>query len=438
MNKFCIALLLGVITTGCSSTKGTRFDRVESYQLNDVEQSSYAAYQKDVKARLWDNWQALLDSESDLPAGSIVPGVDDYTIKQLVELLAPTDSEPGTQCRFADGNSRGMLLIHGLYDSPYTMHDLEAYFRSQCFFTRSILLPGHGTRPGSLLKIKTEDWVNAVNFAIGELAAEVDNNVYIAGFSTGGALAINSAFESSVVNGLFLFAPALKVDAAAAYQAKKLGLDWVPFHKLADKDVIKYESITLDSAIAVDGLAKMVKSKLKSHGSDLTIPVFLVVAENDYTIKSETAIDMFREGRFGRNAEMFIYSPDKISEGNPDKHVPTYINSRFVHQQNGKQFMIADYSHMALTLKPDDAHYGLQGAYQYCLQYVFDPKQRKICEDVSLEFPNVCFGERRVIGSASYTQCSGPDQVVRRLTSNPQFEELTQYMDAFIRRYIDR
>lgn len=436
MNKFWLILLCGLIATACSTTRGSRFELVEEYQMNDINQSSYAEYQKEAKDRLRENWRALLASNVDLPDSSIIPGVDDYAIDKLVELHAPTDSGHEARCQFEDGKPRGMLLIHGLYDSPYTMHDLEAYFRSKCFFTRSILLPGHGTRPGSLLKIKYENWIDAVNFSIAELAKEVDGNVYIAGFSTGGALALHSALENNLVKGIFLFAPALKVDAGLAYKAKKLGLEWVPLHRLADKDVIKYESITLDSAIAVDRLAKMVKSKLEADGLNLTTPVFLVVAENDYTIKSATAIELFREGRFGGNAEMFIYSPVSVSEGDPDKRMPTYISSRFLHRQGGKQFMVADYSHMALTLRSDDEHYGLQGRYKYCLQYFIDPAKRKMCEDDTLEFPAVCFGERKVSGSETYTQCSGPDKVVRRLTSNPQFEGLTKYMDAFISRHI--
>ncbi len=168
------------------------------------------------------------------------------------------------------------------------------------------------------------------------------------------------------------------------------------------------------------------------------IPVFLVVAENDYTIKAETAIELFHEGRFGEDAEMFIYSPDKENEDDPGEYIPTYINSRFVHQQNGKQFMIADYSHMALTLRPDDAHYGLEGAYKYCLQYFLDSAKQRMCKDVAMALTDVCFGERKMIGSEIYAQCSEPGQIVRRLTSNPQFEALTGYMDGFIRRYIDR
>lgn len=445
MNKFWAMLLPGIIATGCSTTQGSRFELVEEYQMNDVTQSSYADYQKEVKDRLRENWRALLVSSVDLPDSSIIPGVDDYAIDKLVELHAPTDSGHEAKCQFVDGKPRGMLLIHGLYDSPYTMHDLEAYFRSKCFFTRSILLPGHGTRPGSLLKIKYENWMDTVNFVIAELADEVDGNVYITGFSTGGALALNSALESQVVKGVFLFAPALKVDAGLAYTVKKVGLEWVPFHQLADKDVIKYESITLDSAIAVDGLAKMVKSKLQVDGLNLNIPVFIVVAKNDYTVKAQTAIEFYRQGRFGERAEMFIYAPIKendqcvktVREGDPKTKTPTVISSCFVHQQNDKQFMIADYSHMALTLRSDDEHYGLEGHYKYCLQYFIDPENRKRCEDLSLEFADVCFGERRVSGSETYTHCSNPDRVVRRLTSNPQFDALTKQLDAFISRHID-
>ena len=437
MKKLCLVMLAGLIATGCSSTRGSRFELVEAYQFSDVAWSSYADYRAEVKRKLEENWRVLLASSEDLPDAEMVSGVDDDGIEKLVELLAPTDSKPDAQCRFKDGKSRGMLLIHGLYDSPYTMHDLEAYFRKKCFHSRTILLPGHGTRPASLLGIDFESWIKTVNFAIRELAEEVDDNVYITGYSTGGALALNSAFENPLVKGLLLFAPALKVDAGMAHWAKRLGFEWVPFHRLADRDLMKYESLTLDSVIAVDSLANRVRTKLQDSSSTLTMPVLLVVAENDFTIKSTTAIEYFREGRFGDNAEMFIYSSDKAGEGDPEKRLPTYINSRFVHQQDGSKFMIADYSHLSLTLRPDDGHYGLQGDYKNCLQYVLDGDKRERCKDATLTYPDVCFGERSLLGSKTYPQCNGPGQIVRRLTSNPQFDDLTAYLDSFIDRYID-
>ena len=93
---------------------------------------------------------------------------------------------------------------------------------------------------------------------------------------------------------------------------------------------------------------------------------------------------------------------------------------------------------MALTLRPDDTHYGLEGDYKYCLQYFLDSVKQKMCEDVNIAFSDVCFGERKIVGSESYGQCSEPGQIIRRLTSNPQFEGLTGFMDGFIRRNIDR
>lgn len=431
------AVLSGLFLTGCATPEGIRFERVERFQFTDVSEGGYADYRREVRQRLRENWQALLDSKQDLPASSIVPGVDDYVVERIVEMHSPTDSADAL-CRFADGKPRGMLLLHGLYDSPYIMRDLEAYFRSRCFLTRSILLPGHGTRPGSLLKIGFEDWVEAVDFAVDELARRADGNVYLAGFSTGGALALNSAFKDERIRGLFLFAPALKVESAAAYYAKKTGLEWVPFHRLEDRDVVKYESMTLDSVIAVDGLANKVRAALKAEGQQLTIPVFIAVAENDYTIKSETATELFRDGRFGEKSEMIIYSPKLVNESETGRYLPVYINSRFQHRQNAKVFVIADYSHMALTLKPDDAHYGLEGAYQYCQHYFFDAERKKRCEDDSLDDTEICFGERKLSGAENYAQCRNADRIVRRLTSNPKFDELTRYLNAFIERYVDR
>lgn len=436
MKKLCLVILAGLVVGGCSSNRGSRFDLVEAYQLSDVSWSSYADYQSRVKEKLEENWRALLASDEDLPEESSA-GVDDQSIEKLVGLLAPTDNRPDAQCRFKDGKPRGMLLIHGLYDSPYIMHDLEAYFRKKCFHSRTILLPGHGTRPASLLEIDFESWIETVNFAIRELAAEVDDNVYIAGYSTGGALALNSAFENPLVKGLLLFAPALKVEAGMAHWLKNLGFEWVPFHRLADEDLMRYESLTLDSVVAVDSLANRLRTKLEDNKSTLAIPVFLLVAENDFTIKSDTAIEYFQQGLFGDDAEMFIYSPDRDGVGDPQKRIPTYINSRFIHQQNGRKFVIADYSHMALTLRPDDGHYGLQGDYKNCLQYVLDGDKRERCKDTTLTYPDVCFGERSLLGSKTYAQCDGPGQIVRRLTSNPQFDDLTAYLDSFIDRHID-
>src|SRR5262245_17733449 len=60
----------------------------------------------------------------------------------------------------------GVLLIHGLFDSPYSMLNLANYFRANNYLVRAILLPGHGTVPGDLLRISYQEWLRAVEFGI--------------------------------------------------------------------------------------------------------------------------------------------------------------------------------------------------------------------------------------------------------------------------------
>ena len=224
-------------------------------------------------------------------------------------------------------------------------------------------------------------------------------------------------------------------------------MEWVPFQKLADRDYIKYESITLDSVIEVGKLADEVSARLSDEQTQLDIPVMLVIAKNDYTIKTQTAIKLYEQGRFGNKSDMLIYAPIKVGKkcvkgvlvGNSTvtPRIPTYMSSCFIHEQGGKKYMIADYSHMALTLKSTDKHYGLEGDYKYCTQYFYDKELETRCKESSNTMTDICFGERKVFGSAKYPQCRQDEQIVRRLTSNPQFKEMTDYLDRFIKQNLD-
>ncbi|MEK9627804.1 MAG: hypothetical protein VW455_02155 [Nitrospinota bacterium] len=68
-----------------------------------------------------------------------------------IEKRLPFEYKPDpAKCR---ASKPGVLLIHGLTDSPFLMRDIGERFRENCFWVRSILLPGHGTLPGDLLHI---------------------------------------------------------------------------------------------------------------------------------------------------------------------------------------------------------------------------------------------------------------------------------------------
>ncbi len=59
---------------------------------------------------------------------------------------------------------RGVLLTHGLSDSPYTMRHLAAFFQQRGFRVMAVLLPGHGTQPGDLLDVTWREWAKTVAY----------------------------------------------------------------------------------------------------------------------------------------------------------------------------------------------------------------------------------------------------------------------------------
>lgn len=438
MFKAIATFIVMVVLSGYGIAQPLRYNDEAGYQRFDFDDSvSYQDYQAAVAKVLRDNWTELLAND---PA---YRGLDAAMVDELVAAHRPTD-RPARGCRPGE-KKKSMLLIHGLYGSPRSLRDIETYFNEHCFHTRSLLLPGHGTRPGSLLHSRWQEWRKAVNYAADKLAQEGDGNIYLTGYSTGGALALQKALDDpGRVKGLFLFAPALKVeDGLAGFLANFM--DWVPYQKMADSDLIQYESITLNSVIQVGRLADAVTARLEQRDVKLAIPVMIVVAGNDVTVKAATALDLYRRGRFGDNSEMLVYTPltkegvcVKTSQaGDPSAKpkVPAYVSSCFIHRENGREYMIADYSHMSLTLSSADPHYGLEGSYRYCSQYFLghDAELKQRCKETPSD--QVCFGERRAIGSRHYAQCTETHRVVRRLTSNPRFDELTMQMTRFMARF---
>ncbi|MBE9536531.1 MAG: alpha/beta hydrolase [Proteobacteria bacterium] len=434
-----ILLALSLFITGFNG-KVLRYQPSGLYtEFNYSEEHSYAYYRKDLREKLSRNWQELLEAK-----GAKTPA----EVERIVELLAPTDKPP-LNCsvvpdRLEGGRyRRGVLLIHGLYDSPYVMKDLEKFFNENCFYTRSILLPGHGTRPGDMLEISYIEWIKAVDFAVARFLDEVED-LYIAGFSTGAALAVRKAIKDpDSIKGLFLFAPSLKLRTGSAALLHRLGKKWVPWQRFDDDDFVKYESITLKSVIEVKRLADEVREDLEGQADGLAIPAMIVLSDSDYTIPAKETIRLFDEGRFGEKSRMIVYHrgdrPDSLPAQcyNPDASSgkdcrKLYYNSRFKYEMADAVYQISDYSHMSLTLPPDDVHYGLAGDYRYCLQYFFgwqDGLRRACKADVPAK---VCLGERSAFGSQKYEECEVQGRVVRRLSSNPLFKEMTGQIGNFI------
>ncbi|MFM2396847.1 MAG: hypothetical protein RLZZ144_97 [Pseudomonadota bacterium] len=260
---------------------------------------------------------------------------------------------------------RGIFLIHGLSDSPYFMRALGDFFAAEGFRVMAILLPGHGTQAGDLLTIKTESWEAAVAYGCQELAKEVDE-IYLGGFSAGGALSVLQSLKDERVSGLFLFAPALKISAKARFAWLHRLIDWfnpsakwLNLHR--DEDRYKYESFPKNAVTQMWRLTQKVRQQLSTQ--HLAIPIFAAASADDATVDASAIAAFMADCPHPLNHLVWYDAAGKPPAAHLESKqidvMPSVIPAAG----------ILGSAHTAIVLADDDAEYSLQGRYLNCLHY---------------------------------------------------------------------
>ena len=91
----------------------------------------------------------------------------------------------------------GVLLLHGMSDSPYTMRALANTLNQQGYHVIALRSPGHGTAPSGLRTTSWQDMAAVVGLAMQHLSTELDDRpLHIIGYSTGASLALNHALDA--------------------------------------------------------------------------------------------------------------------------------------------------------------------------------------------------------------------------------------------------
>ncbi|MCA9795879.1 MAG: alpha/beta fold hydrolase [Candidatus Eremiobacteraeota bacterium] len=86
----------------------------------------------------------------------------------------------------------GVLLLHGLGCSPYTMRSLGESLSAAGFASYAPLLPGHGESLADFQEVTRADWLEAAEASFRLLKSRY-NKVVVIGFSMGGTLALSLA-----------------------------------------------------------------------------------------------------------------------------------------------------------------------------------------------------------------------------------------------------
>ena len=355
------------------------------------------------------------------------------TLEQAVNGNAPFELKPSAALSSGSSKAyhRGILLTHGLSDSPYLMRHLAAFFQEKGFRVMAVCLPGHGTQPGDLLDVSWQEWAKVVAYGVDCLAEEVED-IYLGGFSSGGTLSIYQSLRDKRVNGLFLFSPAIRITPWAAL---------AKFHKLfswlipngewlsikPDRDIFKYESFPINAAAQIYALTREVKKLLLKQKMD--IPVFVACSEDDITVDTSATLDFVaRANHHNNKVVLYTTNVENALVANTDiaqikrelfsARKLEMVNSVFLEQR------ILSSSHTSIALPESDAHYGASGSYINCSHYYPN----------NLEKYSACNDNNKVCYQGELTSKNLKFGVLRRLTYNPNYPELLYSMKQFIDR----
>ena len=120
-------------------------------------------------------------------------------------------TKPGAETiDMQEGNSHGVLLLHGFGDTPQTLGLLARHLHSRSFDVKAPLLPGHGTSVDAFSESRRQDWLSCARQEL-VMLKENHHSVSVGGLSMGGALAAILAAENPDIVSLVLIAPYLDV-----------------------------------------------------------------------------------------------------------------------------------------------------------------------------------------------------------------------------------
>ena len=170
----------------------------------------------------------------------------------------------------------GVLLIHGLSDSPYSMRALAKKLHDSGAWVLGLRVPGHGTAPSGLVEVRWQDMEAAVKLAARHVKKAIGAKpFYLVGYSNGGALSVEyalSALDDTSLPppaGVVLLSPEIGVTAAAAFAVWQgrlghlLGLDKLAWNSvLPEYDPYKYGSFAVNAGDVAHRITTHIQDQL--------------------------------------------------------------------------------------------------------------------------------------------------------------------------------
>jgi len=231
----------------------------------------------------------------------------------------------------ADNPAGGVLLLHGMSDSPYSLRALGESLKARGYWVIGLRLPGHGTAPSGLLRVRWQDMAGAVQLAARHLAERVGSApLHIVGYSNGAPLALNYTLDAldsdaeRVPASLVLLSPAIGLGTGAGLAswmralANVPGLGrWVWLDVQPEFDPYKYNSFATNAGAQVFAITQRIAERVAARAAtdaDTVLPPVLVFKSTvDDTVSTQAVVDNLLGRLRPARHELVLYDINRVA-----------------------------------------------------------------------------------------------------------------------------
>lgn len=208
----------------------------------------------------------------------------------------------------AESPRAGVLLLHGMSDSPYSLRALGERLQQEGMNVLGLRMPGHGTVPSGLVELTRQDMTKAVRLAMRHLEKIKEGRpIYLVGYSTGAALAMLyslSMLEDETlppIERIVLISPAIGIKPVAALAVWQGRLGWLlGLEKLAWTDILpeydpfKYGSFAVNAGDVIYQMTIEIRDRIteldKQGKLDSVPPILAFSSIVDATVSTPDLI----------------------------------------------------------------------------------------------------------------------------------------------------
>ena len=249
-----------------------------------------------------------------------------------VRLTRKTAGLTGTAAlSYPDKPVGGLLLLHGMSDSPYSLRALGETLKHRDYWVIGLRLPGHGTAPSGLKHISWQDMAAAVRLGMAHLATKVGQQaIHIVGYSNGAPLAINFALDALEGNilpvpaSLVLISPSIGLHPAAVLAKWKRRLSALPglgglawLSVMPEFDPYKYNSFATNAAEQVHGLtrsvARRIAARARSDANPILPPTLVFKSTVDATVSTDAVVDRLLKHLKPDRHELVLFDINRLA-----------------------------------------------------------------------------------------------------------------------------